>query len=45
MYLQSLAHDLRTPINNISCMSENLMQEKEKDLKVQSTMKVIKSSC
>ena len=45
MYLQSLAHDLRTPLNTIINMNEHLMNYRHKDKMVQSTMKLSVSSC
>ena len=45
MYLQSIAHDLRTPLNTIMSMNEHVMSYYKNDLMVQSTMKLSISSC
>jgi len=45
MYLRSIAHDLRTPLNTIISMNEHVMNYYKKDLMVQSSMKLSMSSC
>ena len=45
MFLQSLAHDLRTPLNTIINMNEHLMLQYPNKKIVQSTMKLSLSSC
>ena len=45
MYLQSLSHDLRTPLNGIICIGENLKEERKDDNLIQGTIKIIKSQC
>ena len=45
MYLQSIAHDLRTPLNTIISMNEHIMNYYKGDLMIQSTMKLSISSC
>lgn len=45
MYLKSIAHDLRTPLNTIMSMNEHVMSYYKDDRMVQSTMKLSISSC
>ncbi len=45
MYLRSIAHDLRTPLNTIVSMNEHVTNYYKKDLMIQSAMKLSMSSC
>ncbi len=45
MYLQSIAHDLKTPLNTIISLNEHVMNYYKEDLMIQSTMKLSMSNC
>ena len=45
MYLQSIAHDLKTPLNTIISLNEHVMNYYKGDLMIQSTMKLSMSNC
>ena len=45
MYLQSLAHDLRTPLNTVILLNEQLMEQFKEEKMIQSMMRLSISSC
>ena len=45
MYLHSIAHDIRTPVNTIISMNDYVKAYYKDDKMIQSTMKLSISSC